>query len=128
MAFDLPNDRWAGREPEDLGISKGWMSPGQDHQAELSWWAPFAADVKVEINASVASVFSDGVEITVGRDDGTVFVSSTVGFPTPLARSFSTRVEQGDEIYFRTSSGPAKEPYDDATAWAIDITMTYVDE
>jgi hypothetical protein len=102
--------------------------PGATHRAELGWWAPFAGDIEVTVNAAVPSMASDGVTIDIANASGAILAPVGVAFPTSVWYSWKAAVAQGDELYFRTSSGPAQDPQGDTTSWQIDISMTRMDE
>ena len=127
LPFDATSASWTGSTP-GLGIGDGWMSPGSAHLAELGWWVPFAGDVKIVVRTAVQSPGGDGVGIEIVDQAGTPLLTAGAGYPTAIWQSFTTSVQQGSEIGFRTSAGPTQDPSADRTEWSIDITMTRVDE
>jgi hypothetical protein len=127
LSFDAVNARWTGSE-SNLSIGSGWMHPGATHQAELGWWAPFAGDIEVKIVAAVPSIYTQGVRLEVASATSSIWGPIGLQARSSDSFTFSRTVAQGDELYFRTSSGRSSAPPEDKTTWGIDITMSRVDE
>gem|GEM_PF-988521 len=125
LVFDSANQRWAG-DGTEVCIGNGSMTPGIASQAELAWWAPFAATVSIEIQASVPDAHGDGTTVELASRSGPLWGPQEIVAGGTVATGFSINVEQGDELYFRTSSGPPGDASHDTTSWRIDIGTIWV--
>ena len=121
--YDGANARWAGAEAGVL-VGDGWMHPGTTHQAELGWWAPFAGLLAVTVNVSVPDTRGDGTVVEIADGAGTVWGPVAVPAGGTASTTLARDVVQGQELYFRTSSGPAGDLAYDTTAWTLDISMS----
>jgi hypothetical protein len=122
MSWDAKQNRWAGAEAGVL-IGDGWMHPGPTHSAELTWTSPFAGAVSISLAAtSPDATGGDGTWIEVVLGASTVFGPAAVAKKSTVKQSLKLTVQKGSVLQFRTSSGPAGDPFYDTTLWQIAIT------
>jgi hypothetical protein len=115
------------KSDDGVVIGKGTMHPGPTSAAELGWWAPFAGKVSASVSIEDAdSAGGDGVHVEIVRDGQVVWAADVPNGGT-AATSVQANVVQGQELLFRTSSGPAQDPIHDSTSWKIEIDMTSVE-
>ncbi|MCK5804519.1 MAG: hypothetical protein KAI66_16900, partial [Lentisphaeria bacterium] len=117
--------RWEN-EDESVLIGEGWIRPGDQQQAELSWWAP--ADGRIEITAStnLLNAGGGGSLVFVTRDDRILLGPVQVTPSTPAEISLILDVQQGHQIRFITDSGATADGVLDITNWQISIHMSHV--
>jgi hypothetical protein len=127
LSFDPARGEWTSDDGR-VRVGAGWMQPSNSQQAELGWWAPYAGDVEVTFSAATSSADSDGAWLEVTSPQGARVGPFGVQYATRVWYGLTATVAQGDEIYFRTGSGPAADARNDLTNWQIGITMTRVDE
>jgi len=120
LTFDSDNQRWVG---DETGASIGGtsMCAGVASQAELAWWAPFAATLSIEIQASVPDAHADGITVELANRSGLLWGPQAIVAGGTVATGFNLDVEPGDELFFRTSGGPTGDVSHDTTSWQIDI-------
>ncbi len=127
MTYDAANQRWAGSDSFQL-IGPGWMHPGATRDAELVWWAPHAALVQIDVDVSAGdNGGGDGTWVSIARDNNVLWGPVPIPNNTSEQHSFQLIVQQGQQLQFRTSSGPANDASNDTTAWQLDIDVLDVD-
>ncbi len=128
MSYDPIEERWQGSESVQL-IGAGWMHPGENRDAELVWWAPYAGLAEVQVSVAAAdSGGGDGTWVEIARDDTVIWGPVAIPNGASEQHTFQRFVLQGQKLQFRTSSGPAHDASYDTTSWQIDIDMSNVDE
>ena len=77
--------------------------------------------------AAADSAGGDGTWVSIARDDIVLWGPVPIANGSSDQHTFQRVVQQGQELQFRTSSGPANDAANDTTTWQIDITTLDVD-
>jgi len=122
MIWDPKQNRWVGAQA-GVFIGEGWMHPGPTHMAELVWTSPIAGAITVQFTVAAAdNTGGDGTWAEIANGPTTIWGPTAIPNNTSAAQTLKLTVQQGSLLQFRTSAGPAQDPYHDTTSWDVVIT------
>lgn len=126
LSFNADDVRFVG---EGTSISIEEVLPAADRDAEIAWWMPLAGRLQVVATASATGdAGGDGTEVSITDGDRLIWGPALLTTGRSFEHTFEMDMAQGEELFFRTSSGPAGDVEQDGVRWEIDISVLSFDE